>query len=225
MAEKTVQTIKNIFSKAKADNRDPCVGILEYRTSPLECGSSPSQLLMSRRLRSVLPTTHKQLKPSIAGHGQAHDKMKIARRRQKRYYDPGSKPLKPLHISETVRIKRKKQWEPAEVIDQHDSRSYYARTLDGAIYRRNRRHLLKTHEQTPLEFKPKMLISDNPQVIPDDPPNPVEPEIIQSTIPSTNSPEPIAQPTDTNSTSLSSDVNHYTTRSDRIVKPRIISSM
>ena len=225
LAEKTVQTIKHIFSKAKADNRDPYVGILEYRTSPLECGSSPSQLLMSRRLRSILPTTHQQLKPSIASHAQARVKMQVNRMRQKRYYDPGSKPLKPLHISETVRIRRKKLWEPAEVINQHDSRSYSVRTLDGAIYRRNRRHLLKTLEQTPLELKANLLIPDNLQVFPDkgnqENSYPVEPEMIPSTPPT----EPTAQPIVTNCTNLQSDTNHYTTRSGRIVKPRIIPSM
>ena len=42
LAEKTVQTVKRIFSKCKADGREPLFGILEYRASPLNIGYSPA---------------------------------------------------------------------------------------------------------------------------------------------------------------------------------------
>ena len=57
LAERTVQTIKALFTKAKQCGRDPYLSILEYLNSPLACGKSPAQLLMSRQLRSVLPVT------------------------------------------------------------------------------------------------------------------------------------------------------------------------
>ncbi len=51
-AERAVQTVKNLLKKAQ----DPCKALLDYRSTPLEgIGFSPSQLLMSRRLKTTLP--------------------------------------------------------------------------------------------------------------------------------------------------------------------------
>ena len=55
---KAVQTAKRIIMKATASGQDPYIALLEYRTTPIsDCGKSPAQLLMSRRLRSILPST------------------------------------------------------------------------------------------------------------------------------------------------------------------------
>ena len=64
LVEKSFQTIKNLLTKAKQDNRDPYLGLLEYRNTPIDEVGSPAQLLMSRRLRSIIPTTEAQLQPS-----------------------------------------------------------------------------------------------------------------------------------------------------------------
>ena len=61
LAEKTVQIAKRILEKCRADGKDPYLALLEYRTTPLHLGYSPSQLLMSRKLRSILPV---ELKPN-----------------------------------------------------------------------------------------------------------------------------------------------------------------
>ena len=45
LAEKFVQIVKRIFEKAKVDNRDPYLAMLEYRVTPLDIGYSPAQLL------------------------------------------------------------------------------------------------------------------------------------------------------------------------------------
>ena len=63
LAEKTVQTIKNIFKRAKAEGGNALLSILKYRTTPVDGLASPAQLLMGRQLRSVLPTTSKHLEP------------------------------------------------------------------------------------------------------------------------------------------------------------------
>ena len=76
--------------------------------------------------------------------------MKLNHTLQKKYYDTGTKQLKPLNHNETVRIQDhiNKTWKPAVVVQKHDQRSYLVRTEDGAEYRRNRRHLLKTNEKS-----------------------------------------------------------------------------
>ena len=66
LAEKPVQTAKRSVMKATASGRDPYIALLEYRTTPIsDCGKSPAQLLMSRRLRSILPSTPASLQPVL----------------------------------------------------------------------------------------------------------------------------------------------------------------
>ncbi|XP_045170972.2 uncharacterized protein K02A2.6-like [Mercenaria mercenaria] len=65
LAESSVKIAKRILSKAKAANTDVYLALLEYRNTSLQsCNHSPSQLLNSRRLRSVLTNTKEQLTPN-----------------------------------------------------------------------------------------------------------------------------------------------------------------
>lgn len=50
LAERTVQTVKNLLKKAKGSGEDPYLSLLSYRNTPLSDAGSPAQLLMSRRL-------------------------------------------------------------------------------------------------------------------------------------------------------------------------------
>ena len=63
LAERTVQTAKYILDKAKAGMKDHHLSLLEHRNTLVDNLKSPAQLLMSRRLCSVLPVTARQLKP------------------------------------------------------------------------------------------------------------------------------------------------------------------
>ena len=60
-AERAVQTVKNLIKK----DGDPYLALLSYRSTPLKCGFSPSELLMSRKLRTNLPTTRDSLRPAV----------------------------------------------------------------------------------------------------------------------------------------------------------------
>ena len=63
LAEKFVQIVKRLLTKAKEAKSDPYLSLLEYRNTIIDSIATPAQLLMSRRLRSVLPITPKQLTP------------------------------------------------------------------------------------------------------------------------------------------------------------------
>ena len=78
---------------------------------------------------------------------------------QKKYYDRSAKVLPPLRVHDQVRIQFGKIWK-ARVIQQHDARSVSMQTRDGAIYRRNRRHLIKTQSgMVNVEsFNPNVLV-------------------------------------------------------------------
>ena len=56
MAERSVQTIKNLCKKAKDAGTSEQLALLEFRNSPVAgMNESPTQLLMGRRLQSTLP--------------------------------------------------------------------------------------------------------------------------------------------------------------------------
>ncbi|UYV70268.1 hypothetical protein LAZ67_7002334 [Cordylochernes scorpioides] len=59
MAEAGVKIAKLILKK----NQDPSLGLLEYRSTPLENGYSPAELLMGRKLRTTLPIAPENLNP------------------------------------------------------------------------------------------------------------------------------------------------------------------
>jgi len=54
-------TVKDLLNKSK----DSYLTILAYRSTPLENGYSPAELLMGRKLRTAIPTTLQTLKPQL----------------------------------------------------------------------------------------------------------------------------------------------------------------
>jgi hypothetical protein len=237
LAEKCVQTVKNLLSKAQADKKDPYISLLEYRNTPLaENKLSPAQLLMSRRARSVLPCTDAQLAPSVVDHQYVIKCKQTAQQKQKFYHDRGSHDLIPLHEGETVRVDQynKGKWKPAvvEKICDPNARSYVVRTEDGAQYRRNRRHLRHTQEDiripdTPCETN---ITLSPPQDTPQVQPYQAEPRNPQcSSDPPAKDPVSVAIPrTDTSQKDNSSHASPdpvYVTKSGRHVKARKVMDM
>ncbi|CAC5357927.1 unnamed protein product [Mytilus coruscus] len=94
LAEKTVKTVKNMFNKCKKDGKDPYVALLEYRTTPLDIGYTPPQLLMCGKLKSVLPSTLEGPKPKTPLYNEVHSKIGCKKSYQKKYFDRDSKPFK-----------------------------------------------------------------------------------------------------------------------------------
>ena len=61
-----VKVVKNLFNKSIADKKDPWLALFDYRNTPTEgVKSSPSQRLMSRRTRTLVPVTTNQLYPEV----------------------------------------------------------------------------------------------------------------------------------------------------------------
>ncbi|XP_062576025.1 uncharacterized protein K02A2.6-like [Saccostrea cucullata] len=217
LAEKTVQIAKRILDKSKADGKDYNLGLLEYRTTPLSLGYSPAQLLMSRKLRSILPVVPDELKPKVPV--RVKELMVAEREKQKGYYDRSAKPLPPLSVGDSIRYQEGKLWKQGIVTKEEGDRSYTVKSTEGAVYRRNRRHLIKSKEK----FKPD--VSDS--------------NIVNFTEPSTSPPipttatslpnpvEPISEPATEakHDPPASCNPSPYITRYGRIVKPKVIVSM
>ena len=155
LAERTVQTIKNLMKKSKEERKDPYLALLELRTTPVHGLASPAELLMSRRLRASIPCTDKQLRPTIIDPSKVEDNFERRQATQKMVYDKSSKDLQPLHDEEHAMIRTqgfRPHWEPVTVLKRPvpaTPRSYLVKTDNGHVYRRNRRHLLLQHNGKP----------------------------------------------------------------------------
>ncbi|KAI4890020.1 hypothetical protein NFI96_028668, partial [Prochilodus magdalenae] len=137
-------TAKRILTKAKEDGKDPYLALLEYRNTPVDGLKSPAQILMSRRLRSILPTTAKQLQPQTTPPNTVQARREECQRRQRQHYNKAARPLPTLSPRAPIRFQQDDgHWQPATVIQPAETpRSYHIKTSDGQIFRQNRRHLL-----------------------------------------------------------------------------------
>ena len=63
-AENAVKEAKQLLKKAKKDKADAYLALLAYRNTPTQgLDTSPVQRLMSRRTKTLLPTTANLLRP------------------------------------------------------------------------------------------------------------------------------------------------------------------
>ena len=176
-AERAVATIKSLLRK----EGDPYLALLAYRSTPLEIGYSPSQLLMSRTLRSSIPVTCEQRRPKVADLQLLRERDKQIKVRQKDNFDShhGVRYHTPLQTGQMV-------WLPNSRVEAHVDarvapRSYNVNTPQGQI-RRNQRDLVvlpqtvtpnetrssspntvtevPLHRSTRVSIPPNRLISD-----------------------------------------------------------------
>ena len=136
-AERAVQTVKGLLKK----NKDPYLALLVYRSTPLENGYSPAELLMGRQLRSNIPGVPMQFIPCLPNHTLVRRKEEQIRERHQRNFNQhhGARDLEPLKTGNFVWVTDKKS--EGTIVRETDPRSYLVQTSHGT-YRRNRRHLV-----------------------------------------------------------------------------------
>ena len=61
LVEKAVQTVKNIITKPIESGTDPFLGLLAYRSTPIDNHKTPAELLMGRKLKRDLPIVENKL--------------------------------------------------------------------------------------------------------------------------------------------------------------------
>ena len=149
-AEAAVKTMKKLMSRALAEGGDPWKALLEFRnTLTPGMNSSPTQRLMSRRTRSLLPCKPELYKPEVQKLVQ--ENVVQRRKRAKMYYDRSAKSLPELLIGQPIRAKVHPQqqhsnWVPGVVRSQIAPRSYMVE-VNGRLYRRNRIHIRDSHAE------------------------------------------------------------------------------
>jgi len=146
-AERAVQTVKALLTKAEMAGQDPYVALLQYRLSPVSgLPYSPAQMLMGRQIKGRLPTSAKLLRPRIVN---ARPLLLERQQEQKRQFDKNSKPLPPLRPGDSIRVLRKGKWVPGVVKATHSAPRSYIVSCEGSDLRRNRRQLLSTPNVRP----------------------------------------------------------------------------
>ena len=115
-----MQTIKNLIKK----DGDPYLAMLSYRSTPLKCRFSPSELLMSRKLRTNLPTTRVSLKPAVPNPSLVKEREEQLREQNRQNYNQrhGVRELQPLSSGQSVWIPDRN--EEAQVLHETGTRSY-----------------------------------------------------------------------------------------------------
>jgi transposase InsO family protein len=146
LAERAVQTVKLLIRKCQATGTPLDEALLEHRNSPFANQlPSPSELALGRKLRCTIPYKKEQLEQRFHSFPQVVEKYQEYKRKQKIYYDQGSRKLEELGENENVLVQKdKRQWIPATVINKSlEPRSYLLKTNHGRIWRRNRRQVKK----------------------------------------------------------------------------------
>lgn len=124
LAEKTVQTAKWIFTKAREEGKDLYLSILEHRNAPVDGFKSSAQFLMSRWLHSIIPVADKLLQPQTCK--PAAVQLKREQCQAKQNYDSTVKPLTTLKQRANVYSQQGNgQWTPAVVSHALEDRLSY----------------------------------------------------------------------------------------------------
>jgi transposase InsO family protein len=154
-AERAVRTVKDILKASK----DPYNAMLAYRTTPLENGYSPAELLMSRKLRTKLPSITS--KPETVNFAKVKEKEEQIKLNRAFTHDQRhlAKTLPPLQEGGKVWLKDRQQ--EGEVQGKHHDRSYFVQT-DSGVYRRNRSQLQRLPETNTSDLETVETIETMP---------------------------------------------------------------
>lgn len=141
--ERSVQTLKRSLTKAAEDGKDLNLVLLDYRTQPSSDLPSPAELLMGRRLRSILPSHPACLKPKFPI-ARVTETLKKRQEIQNKHANRHAKKHPELQTGAKVWFKKKpnEQWIQGIIIRTGPQpRSYLIKGRDGDIFRRNRFHI------------------------------------------------------------------------------------
>lgn len=157
-AENAVRTVKNLFTKCKASGASEFQALLDWRNTPTAgIGTSPTQRLMGRRCKTLLPVAGSLLQPNFPTEEDTR-KLIGTKQRQQHYYNKQAKPLHPISVGETVRMKLpgEKTWSSGTCTATAGPRSYRVQ-VGQTVYRRNRRQLIDAGEPKDV---PELIIPD-----------------------------------------------------------------
>ncbi|KAK3918904.1 hypothetical protein KUF71_001028 [Frankliniella fusca] len=141
LAEKGVHIAKQLLKKSAEAKTHYLDALLEYNNTPLSgTNVSPSQVLMSRTCRTLVPVLTRNLEPKVV---DVRDQLKQKQAKVKNYHDKHAK-VKTVAYQpgDKVTVYRNNKWVKGTVIRKHSApRSYMVRIMGGSLLRRNTYHL------------------------------------------------------------------------------------
>lgn len=169
-AESAVKVAKRILKQP-----DVFLALMAYRSTPVHAtGTSPSELIMGRKIRTTVPICSDQLEPGWPDLGKVREKDRQSKHRMRVNFNRmhGARTLKPLYVGDRVRVKtdKEKSWDEAGIVTSADyaNRSYFVKTLSGDL-RRNRKHLLHVNDEmqdssVPSDFQCSSAMEPEPEI-------------------------------------------------------------
>lgn len=211
LSERYVQTAKNMLRKCLMDGSDVQLALLNFRNTPGSDNlNSPSQRLMSRVTRNLLPIGKALLVPKVIVN--VSEQLNKKRNLQKIYSDKHSKRAPEMSIGDNVRVQNgHRDWIAGKIVEKCNSpRSFIVRTESNGLYRRNTSQLRPTKMISQHSF-PEI---NNPEIHE----NPRRhSSVIDDSSHETGSTNNISEPPVTSNNSSSTMV----TRSGRLVRPPV----
>ena len=161
--ERSIQTVKQVLTKAKESRSDPYLALLCLRTTPIDHNlPSPAEILFGRKIRANLPF----VSPKISNKtNRIRKALQDRQKTQKAYHDRNAHDLPRINSGENILMQKDNggPWIPARTLRHAEQpRSYIVETQDGGVYRRNRRHLRKRHVRWADQENTIDLTSDLP---------------------------------------------------------------
>ena len=143
-----MRTVKNILKK----NSDPYLGLMAYRSTPLQNGASPCQLLMGREIRTTLSRISAGSVPENIREREERYREKQAVSFNRRHRAHKDLPV----LSKGDQVFIRDQSRQGHVIEQSTSpRSYVIQSDQGSTIRRNRGSLIALHSESPQPTQPE----------------------------------------------------------------------
>ena len=143
-AERAVRTVKKLLQ----GGQDPYIALLNYRAAPLANGHSPSELLMSRKIRTKIPTVDGNLKVKPADSLKLEHREEIYREKQRHDFDHRHRTHTLPTLQEGDQVFLPDRQESGQVTSSVHPRSVMVQTPKG-VYRRHRSQLNLLPKPTP----------------------------------------------------------------------------
>lgn len=205
LAERFVQVAKSMLKKCDEDSSDLGLALLHARNTPRSGDiPSPNERLMGRLVRTNLPMTKEALKPKVVDNVQGL--LQRERLIQKEYADRGAQETPQFSEKERVLVQnlRSKAWESGEIVENLEADRSYLVSSGSGVVRRNAHHLRKWKTQTsPEQVREDRVMDDHME--------------------SASLPDMTRDPVEEVSSAGTSDTVPTTTRSGRVVKPKVFS--
>lgn len=166
LAERSVQTIKKLFIKSYESNSDPYIALLHYRTAPQGNLPSPAEHLMSRSLKTKIPSISKNFHPKVINRKEYKRKLNLNIQKYSKYHNKRTKKFEPVQEGDNVMFKRTPTscWFPGHIVSTcKEPRSFVLKDNNGSLYRRNQDHIRKTPENKTVEKQNTFVRQENNQ--------------------------------------------------------------